>query len=499
MSPGEIESTSQAGTGTCPVPTEQVEGTLQGKMSWWYLFAMATASILGPWVVMSQFWYSVSGPSIALAFVIVGLICIPIGLVYGELSAMFPKTGGSFLFIKHGLGSEVSFWVSWALLLSYLALMSYMESSFAVIIQQMWISSMDVAAIAILSLALTVVTFVLTWRRVDVSATVQFFLFVYTILAGCIYLILLIFSKDFNPAVNWNPGAPYSGYFAFGTNGFLSGVGLMITMFFGFELIPQFAEECDYPHKKHWKVMLYSVVAAMVIYVSICLVETAVRPLDAILSMPNFVGAIESRQIYGNWLAYPLVFACIATLIGCIIGFWLGASRVMYSMGREGIMPHIYTRTNKHHQPYIANITIFGITVFLTLFCYFESTNWEPALFTMMAIGVAIAYTFTCIAYVRLKYIIPNHKREWKTPGGAAMGVAATLCGVFITYWVFWSFSTPSFTWSNTWALFCMFFVIVIVLRLYLWYDKRAHADKYYHLKDEVQLEIEAERATKAK
>jgi hypothetical protein len=84
MSPGEVESTA---TGTCPTP--EVEGVLQGKMSWWYLFAMAVASILGPWVVMSQFWYSVSGPSIALAFVVVGLICIPIGLVYGELSAMF--------------------------------------------------------------------------------------------------------------------------------------------------------------------------------------------------------------------------------------------------------------------------------------------------------------------------------------------------------------------------------------------------------------------------
>jgi len=496
MSPGEIESTSQAGTGTCPV---EVEGTLQGKMSWWYLFAMATASILGPWVVMSQFWYSVSGPSIALAFVIVGIVCVPIGLVYGELSAMFPKTGGSFLFIKHGLGTEASFWVSWALLLSYLALMSYMESSFAVIIQQMWIPSMDVVAVAVVSLALTVATFILTWRRVDVSATVQFFLFVYTIFAGCLYLILLVFSSQFNPAVNWNPGPPYSGYFAFGSTGFLSGVGLMITMYFGFELIPQFAEECDYPHKKHWKVMLWSVVAAASIYVSICLVETAVEPLSQLLAWPNFVGALESRAIYGNWLAYPLVFACIATLIGCIIGFWLGAARVMYSMGREGVMPHIFTRTNKHHQPFVANITIFGITVFITAFCYFAGANWQAALFTLMAIGVAIAYTFTCAAYVRLKYIIPNHKREWKTPGGKVMGGVATCCGAFITYWVFWSFSTPAFTWSNTWELFVLFFVIVIILRLYLMYDTRAHADKYYHPKDEVQLEVEAMHASKAK
>jgi APA family basic amino acid/polyamine antiporter len=482
MSPGEIDQTSQAGTGTCPV---EVEGTLQGKMSWWYLFAMAVSSILGPWVVMSQFWYSVAGPSIALAFVIVGLICIPIGLVYGELSAMFPKTGGSFLFIKHGLGTEISFWIAWALLLSYLALMSYMMSSLATIVQQMWIPSLTVEAIMVISIVLTIVTFFLTWRRVDISAGVQFFLFVFTLMAGLLYLVLFVFSADFNPSVNWNP------YFAFGTQGFLSGVGLMVTMYFGFELIPQFAEECDYPHKKHWKVMVFSVFAAMIIYTSICLVETAVRPLSALLAMPNFVGAIEAKAIYGSWLEYPVVFASMATLIGCVIGFWLGASRVMYSMGREGVMPHIYTRTNKHHQPMIANITILGITIFLTIFCYVAGTNWVVALYTLMAIGVAIAYTFTCIAYVRLKYILKNHPRLWKAPGGAAMGVVATVAGIFITAEVFYTFNNP------TWVLFISFFVIVFFLRLYLAWDQKAHADKYYHVKDTVEIEKEAALAKK--
>jgi basic amino acid/polyamine antiporter, APA family len=477
MSPGEIDITSQAGTGTCPV---EVEGTLQGKLGWWYLFAMSVSSILGPWVVMSQFWYSVAGPSIALAFVVVGLICIPIGLVYGELSAMFPRTGGSFLFIKHGLGKEISYWVAWALLLSYLALMSYMMSSFATIIQQMWVSDLTVEAIMILSIILTFATFVLTWRRVDVSAGVQFFLFAFTLIAGLLYLVLFVFSSSFNPGVNWNP------FFTFGTSGFLSGVGLMVTMYFGFELIPQFAEECDYPHKKHWKVMVFSVFCAMIIYASISVVETAVRPMSEILAMPNFVGAIEARAIYGNWLAYPVVFASIATLIGCVIGFWLGASRVMYSMGREGVMPHFYTRTNKHHQPMYANMTILGITIFLTLYCYLAGTDWVVALYTMMAIGVAIAYTMTCIAYVRMKYTLPNHPRLWKAPGGAAMGSIAAIAGAFITYEVFATFTTP------VWIVFILFFVIVFFLRLYLAYDQRAHKERYSLKEDEAKAEMQA-------
>ena len=54
--------------------------TLRKVMGGMSLFAMAAGSIIGPWLVMMQWWVSLSGPSIALAFVLTGLLCIPIGL-----------------------------------------------------------------------------------------------------------------------------------------------------------------------------------------------------------------------------------------------------------------------------------------------------------------------------------------------------------------------------------------------------------------------------------
>jgi len=464
MSPGEIDAIPEA----CPP-----EGpSLKGKMSWWYLFAMATASIIGPWVVMSQFWYSVAGPSIALCFVIVGLICIPIGLVYGELSAMFPKVGGSFIFVKRGFGVEPSYWVTWALLLSYLALMAYMLNALATIIQIMWIPSLTPEGIMVVSILMALATFALTWRSVDLSATLQFYMFVYTIIIGFGYLILFVFAPSFDPSANWHP------FFAFGTVGFLSGIGLMITMFFGFELIPQFAEECEYPHAKHWKVMVWSVIAAMALYASISLIETAMAPLDTLLTMPNFIAGILSEQLYGRWLEYLVVFANIATLIGCIIGFWLGASRVMFAMGREGIMPQIYYRVNKHHQPYVANLTILFVTLFFILYCYAAGTNWVVALFTLMAIGVAIAYACTSAAYVRLKYIMPNATRPWKAPGGVVMGMLATIAGIFITYEVFIYFTT------DVWILFGIYFVFGFIIRLFLYYDSKRNPEAFAKSRD---------------
>jgi amino acid transporter len=98
---------------------------LQKSLGSWYLFAMATAAVIGPWLVMMQWWISLTGASIALSFLVVGLMCIPIGLVYGEMTAMLPFVGGPFVFIQNAFGKEASFWTSWALLLSYTTVLSF--------------------------------------------------------------------------------------------------------------------------------------------------------------------------------------------------------------------------------------------------------------------------------------------------------------------------------------------------------------------------------------
>ena len=42
-----------------------------------YLLLLAIAAMIGAWVVMMQWWISLSGPSMALAFTLLGIMCIP--------------------------------------------------------------------------------------------------------------------------------------------------------------------------------------------------------------------------------------------------------------------------------------------------------------------------------------------------------------------------------------------------------------------------------------
>ena len=133
-------------------------------MGSWYLFAMAAAAIIGPWLVMMQWWITLTGPSIALAFVVVGLLCIPIGLVYGEMTAMLPFVGGPFVFIQNAFGKEISFWTSWSLILSYTTVLSFQLMCLMDIVKYLWWPDMGLTTMMLVAAVLAVIFAILNSR-----------------------------------------------------------------------------------------------------------------------------------------------------------------------------------------------------------------------------------------------------------------------------------------------------------------------------------------------
>ena len=97
------------------------------QFSPWYLLAMAIGAMIGPWVVMMQWWLTLSGPSMALAYIVLGIMCIPIALVYAEMTSLIPVTGGPFQYTHTAFGKHVAFWSTWMLLLAYLSILGFLS------------------------------------------------------------------------------------------------------------------------------------------------------------------------------------------------------------------------------------------------------------------------------------------------------------------------------------------------------------------------------------
>jgi len=430
---------------------------LKKSMGPWYLFAMAAATIIGPWLVMTNWWLSLTGASIAIAFILVGVMCIPIGLVYGELTAAYPQAGGSFIYLQKAFGKEASFWTSWALMLSYAAVLAFQLMALTDIISFLWWPDMSIEVMMLLAALVALLNYALNTREVNISAGVQFILFLMLAVVGFGYSLLFMTNGQFSTS-NWEP------FFFTGGNGFITATALMVTMFFGFEVIPQFAEESKYPLKKMWKLITASIAFAAVFYGLICLAEGGLGPIGDIIVTP-MLGATLANELYGGWLMYLIALANVAALATCLIGFWMGSSRLLLAMGRNGVLPRTFSSLNKNNVPKTANLVILLVVLVLILM---SGTSWLTSLFTLIAAGVGITYTGVVLSFFKLRKTAADVDRPYKVHGGMVTGVIALLCALIISYFTFAYFTI------DVWVLFGAYYLLVGGIRLLLYYDDKS-------------------------
>jgi amino acid transporter len=442
--------------------TSETAGSLNKSIGPLKLFVLGAASIVGPWLVMTNWWISLTGASIALAFTVLGLMCIPIGLLYGELTAMFPQTGGSFIYIKKAFSKETTYWLSWALMLSYTTVLAFQLRAMMSIIEYMWWPDMSFFATIVIAAILATLVFLVNTRNVSIGTTVQLVLFATLAIVGFGYSIMFFMSPQFSTG-NWEP------FFQMGADGFFTAVALMVTMFFGFEVIPQMAEETNYPAKKQWKLMVGAIAFVMLFDGAITLSESGMLPFDQAINTP-MLGAELALGAYGSWLQYAIVIANFAALSACLVGFWMGGSRILYAMGKSGALPQIFARTNKNMVPSVANVFVYGVVL---MFILLSGSAWLASLFTLMAVGVGITYLGVSSSFIKLRLKRKDIERPWKVPGGVATGVIGLVAAGIICYFTFAYFTI------DVWVLFLIYFAIVGVVRVALGYDSKKHPEKY--------------------
>lgn len=413
-------------------------------------------------MVMTNWWISLTGASIALAFVVLGLLCIPIGLVYGELTAMFQQAGGSFIYIKRAFSKEITYWFSWALMLSYTTVLAFQLRAMMNIVQYMWWPDMSLLWAILIAAILATLVFLLNTRDVSIGSTIQVILFATLAIVGFGYSIMFFASPQFSTA-NWQP------FFQNGADGFLTAVALMVTMFFGFEVIPQFAEEAKYPAKNHWKLMVGAILFVMAFDGSITLAESGMLPFNDAVNT-SMLGAELAKATYGSWLQYAIVIANFSALCCCLVGFWMGGSRLLYAMGNSGALPSWFAKLNKNKVPATANIFIYVIVL---MFILLSGTSWLASLFTLMAVGVGLTYSAVSLAFIKLRVKGKEIARPWKVPGGIFTGVLALAGALIIAYFTFAYFTT------EVWILFFLYFALVGAVRVALGIDSKRHPEKY--------------------
>ena len=435
---------------------KQKAGASQGKgmqktLTLWNFFTIGFGAIIGTgWVLLVGDWMIIGGGPIQamIAFILGAIFLLPIGAVFGELTAAIPVSGGIVEYVDRTYGHNMSFITGWFLALGNGILCPWEAIAISTLISDLfgdlpgleWLRSVKLYSImgadvylfpTIFSLAIAVYVIFLNFKGASSAAKLQAFL-TKALLGGMLLAMVVSFIKggpmNILPSFEQVQG-PLTKTDA---NGSFAGIisVLVMTPFFyaGFDTIPQQAEEAseDLDWQKFGRVISAALLASGGFYM-ICIYSfgTIIPWTDFI---KNTVPALSVlKQI--NMILY-IVMLVVGTLgpMGPMNSFYGATSRILLAMGRKKQLPESFAKLDSNGAPRTANMIMAG----LTLIGPFLGNKMLVPLTNVSALAFIFSCMMVCFACLKMRYTEPDLERPYKVPGGKVGILLGCLAGLVV-------------------------------------------------------------------
>jgi len=422
-------------------PQGAANGGLHRSLDGRALFALAFGSMIGVgWVTALGSWLSQAGPLGALlAFAAGGALMVCIGLCYAELTPMLPVAGGEVAFAYRAYGTGKAFLVGWTLALGYVSVSAFEAISVGRVAATL-VPDLEageplyrLAGDPVLPWHLLLAwlgTALITWLNYVGAAQAARF---QKWLIGLFLLLTAVFVTSAFAGGEWSHLEPLVKGPGIG-----SAIGGALAVFVGapfwfvgFDVIPQGAEEAEasLPPRRLGLLIVASIAGATLFYAAVILAVAAVGP------WPQIVGAeLPTARAFELAFTSPILsqLVLLAALIGLLTswnGFFLAGSRVLFCLGRAGILPTPFGSAHpRHGTPHRAVLFVGLVTLLAPLL-------GRDALLAFVDVGafcIGVAFLGVTLTVVRLRRTAPELPRPFRIPGGLAIPRIATGGALFI-------------------------------------------------------------------
>ena len=399
------------------------------------------------WVVSSGQWIRSGGVlGTVLGFIIGGIMIYFVGLTYAELTTAMPKCGGEQVFSFMAFGPTGSYVCIWALILSYMGVVCYEACSFPTILQYLFpqiyqgymytIAGYDVYASWVAIGALMAAFIVLiNIRGTKKSAVMQT---VFTLAIAGVGILLLAGS-----AVNGDVSNIESQAFqGTDTTGILENVARIAIMtpffFFGFDVIPQAAEEIRVPLKKLGRLMILSIVLAVAFYTMVVIAIGLVMDQNDVadsLSKTGLVTADAMEKAFRSpVMSKVLIIGGLCGIITSWNSFLIGGSRALYAMSDTKMVPGVFSKIHPRFRSPVNALLFLGAISVLAPFLGRAMLIWivDAANF-----ACCLAYCLVSASYLIIRKKYPSLNRPFQNRHYKLVGlIAAVMSGAMMLMYI---------------------------------------------------------------
>ncbi|MZI79290.1 amino acid permease [Clostridium butyricum] len=398
------------------------------------IFAIAFGAMIGwGWVVMAGDWIKGAGTlGSIMAFIIGGIMVLFVGLTYAELTAAMPQCGGEHVFSLRALGKNGSFVCTWAIILGYVGVVAFEACAFPTVIQYICpgflkgymytIAGFDIYAswVAVGVVASIIIT-IINYFGAKSAAKLQTIL---TISIAAIGVALVAASGFSGNIENTKP------LFTDGVGGILTVAVMTPFMFVGFDVIPQAAEEINVPFKKIGKIMILSIVMAVIWYIMIIIAVSMVMTKSQLDTSTLVTADAMKNAFFGSEMAAKVVIiGGMAGIVTSWNSFFMGGSRAIYSLAESKMLPGFLAKLHPKYKTPTNAILLIGVISVVAPFFGRAMMIW---LTDAGSFGVVVAYVLVSMSFLVLRFREPDMIRPYKVKCGKIIGGIAVLLSGFM-------------------------------------------------------------------
>jgi amino acid transporter len=394
------------------------------------------------------------GPYAILGWVAAGLLMIVDGLIWSELGATLPGSGGSYLYLlecygRNRWGRLMAFLFVWQFLISgpmELATALVAISMFANGLspdfkecneanQEKWVLSSNPEVTLLfnpakwIAFGIGILILVLLYRRITILGrlTVTIWVGVLAVIAWILFEGALHFDParafDFSAdAAQMPPGL------AFGLGG---AMGLAMYSYLGYYNVCYIGDEVREPGRTIPRAILFSSSLVCILFIGVHLALVGVVPWQTI---PNKAPEADTynlpaefmRSIHGDWAATLITLMLIWTCFGSAFAGLLGYSRIPYGAARQG---HFFGGLGRIHPTHrIPHVSLLFVGALTLLWSFFDLGQLINALIATRILEQFVAQCAGVILLRRMNPDLPRPYRMWLYP---------LPCGVAAAGWLF--------------------------------------------------------------
>lgn len=331
---------------------------------------------IGPFITIPLFIAAMSGPQAMIAWVLAAVLVLCDGLVWSELGAALPGSGGTYHFLKkiygvYSWGRILPFLFIWQFLISgamemasgYIGALSYLEYALPSISENF--QGLPGGSRWIAVLAIVVIT-ILLCRRIESIGWIA------VVMTGGTLLTVLLVIVSGCLHMDWSKIVFPDGAFVLDKK-FAAGLGaamlIAIYDYLGYYNVCHLGDEVREPERTIPRAVIGSVLAIALIYLTMNLCIIGVVPWEQAMGSKN-IAADFMELLYGRTWAVAFTWLILWTAFACMFAITLGYSRIPYAAALQGDFYRVFGRL--HSEGKYPWVSLLALGVLTSLFCFLE-------------------------------------------------------------------------------------------------------------------------------